>query len=71
MKIVKTANATRAADVLRAYSIKTDSIDEPSEVWVIDLVSDLMHMCDRDELKFDVLLKIARNHYQSESEPCL
>jgi hypothetical protein len=47
---------------------RTGYEDEPSEIWVIDLLSDLMHMCDRDKLNFENLLRIAREHYQSEAE---
>jgi hypothetical protein len=60
--------AIHADIALETYSLKTGCVDEPDETWVIDLLSDLMHMCDRDKLNFEDLLRIARGHYQSEAE---
>ena len=63
------ANARRAfwgADALSSYAYRTQC--DPEDV-LSDLLTDLMHYCDRRDLDFAHELQRAQNNYQGETTP--
>jgi hypothetical protein len=58
------ANAGEAAiDAFRAHVRESDP-DKTANV--VDLVSDLLHWCDRKKLDAEAVLRMARMHWESE-----
>ena len=53
---------TAVEEHLRQYA----NPDEPMYQNVTDLLCNLQHLCDRHELDFDDLLRVAKDHYGSE-----
>jgi hypothetical protein len=62
--------AEAAATALEAYSLgKGTSLEEPplSPLELLtDLITDLLHWCDRDDLEFDKALRMAHFHHEEE-----
>lgn len=60
----------KPANLLRARYI-AKKINRPGSVEtnIIDALTNLRHLCDRERLDFDNLNRIAANHYLSEKEP--
>lgn len=44
--------------------------NDDTELDVIEALADIMHLCDRDGVDFDVVLATARTHYAAESHVC-
>ena len=57
----------RALELTEAYRIFTNSQDEPMESVVTDVLTDLMHLCDNEDLEFDRLLHMATIHHEEET----
>ena len=49
-----------AHEALIAYSCGEMEPDE-AEVWMVDLLADLMHLCDREDWDFRMMVNIARH----------
>jgi hypothetical protein len=45
---------------------ETSNPDEPVYEGIFDLICDLMHLCDRHDLDFDDLLRVAYDHHEAE-----
>jgi hypothetical protein len=63
---MNTDRAAWAAAALQEFQRITGTDDEDS---VADLLCDLMHWCDRDDVDFDAALSSARMHYEAETAP--
>jgi hypothetical protein len=59
-------NATRAQLAEMALAVIEDG--QGRELAVVDLLANLMHLCDRDGFDFDVLMAAAEDHYENEVE---
>jgi hypothetical protein len=57
----------RALELTDAYRILTSAEDEPMESVVTDVLTDLMHLCDNEDLEFDRLLHMATIHHEEEA----
>ena len=57
----------RALELTDAYRILTGAEDEPMESVVTDVLTDLMHLCDNEDLEFDRLLHTATIHHEEEA----
>lgn len=59
-----------AAAAIHAFGHTTRMIQagEDHDTIVCDLIADIMHWCDRNEVDFDDCLRIATNHYSAETE---
>jgi hypothetical protein len=53
-----------AAAALRHFQCTTGTDYDDA---IVDLLSDLMHWCDRNELDFEASMSIARMHYEAET----
>lgn len=61
--------AERIDTVMQAYCLTLDGRDfEGDEDDVRDLLTDLMHFCERMEIDFDENLRVARDNYEHERE---
>jgi hypothetical protein len=60
-------NATRAQLAEMALAVIEDG--QGRELAVVDLMANLMHLCDRDGFDFDELMAAAEDHYDIEVEP--
>lgn len=58
--------ASWASAALREFQRVTGTDDEDR---LGDLLCDLMHWCDRNDLDFDAALSRARMHYEAETTP--
>lgn len=58
--------ADKALDALAHYAdICNDRVDGTD---VVDLLTDLMHLCDREEVDFDMALRDAQMNFEAECE---
>jgi hypothetical protein len=63
-------NEKRIARVLEltyAYRILTGTEDEPLDAVIADVLTDLMHLCDNEDLEFDQLLRMATIQHEEEA----
>jgi hypothetical protein len=61
-------SARDALAVLREFARLLNQEDEDYETLFVDLVADLMHLADATELRFDEILRVAKNHHRCEIE---
>lgn len=61
--------ATLAAKGLAAYLEAGGMTNDSAETSIIDLLADLMHLCDGHGLDINQLLERAARHYKSERLP--
>ena len=54
-------HSNKAEAALKGYDLKLER-----ETAVQDLLSDLMHLCDRKGFDFDDVLRMAKNNYEAE-----
>src|SRR5512136_1220381 len=60
--------ANRIDTVMQAYCLTLEGRDfDGDEDDVKDLLTDLMHFCERMEINFEANLRVARNNYEHES----
>lgn len=57
--------ATWAAGILRLYA-ETKGVVSERDGDLVDLLTDLQHWCDREEVDFETALHTARLHFQSD-----
>ena len=57
--------ADRAEDAVMAW-MADDRPDPTYDTAVQDLLNDLMHLCDREQIDFDHALQWARSNYEEE-----
>jgi len=57
----------RAKALTDVHRVLTSSEDEPIDCVVIDVLTDLMHFCDNEDLEFDRLLHMAAIHHEEEA----
>ncbi|WP_231934368.1 hypothetical protein [Geobacter sp. DSM 9736] len=61
--------AGRIDTVMQAYCLTLEGCDfDGDEDDVKDLLTDLMHFCERMEIDFEDNLRVARNNYENERE---
>ena len=58
--------AELARTAVRARSIETGAEDEDIRTQLVDLLADLMHLCDAESLCLGDIERIARSHYLAE-----
>jgi hypothetical protein len=63
MKRFRTAKGEWAHDALKKY-VNHDENDLSTTM--VDMLSDMMHLAEQNDLDFDALLGSAENHYHSE-----
>lgn len=61
------ARANWALSAVNVYARESGADEEELVVQVIDLITNLQHLCRREELDFDEVLRAARVHYEEES----
>ncbi len=59
--------ASQASHALDEYAEHTGNEDEDRKTVIIDLLSDLMHLCEIEDIDFDSCLWHANDHYTTES----
>jgi hypothetical protein len=57
----------RALELTYAYRILSGTEDEPLDTVITDVLTDLMHLCDNEDLEFDRLLHMAAVHHEEEA----
>jgi hypothetical protein len=65
----KNSNVERshsANEILSLFALKTGIQDEDTHTKLSDLVSDLMHLCDKEDIDFNDVLERASDHYTNE-----
>ena len=61
-------NADRANDAETALAAHAELVgNDEQPTAIVDLLTDLMHLCDEQSLNFDNLLGTARNHHSHET----
>lgn len=57
-----------AAEILCYFATRTGLArsDESADTLMVDLVTDLMHLCDRLEIDFSGVLNVAAMHHEAE-----
>lgn len=53
--------------VMAHVGARGDTPDTDEKTGVVDLLTDLMHLCDEAGLDFDAALEAARSHYEAET----
>ena len=64
-RLLNAYRAARAEEVLAAY--RTDDDERPRDV-LCDLVADLGHLCDINDMDFEPLVDMALIHWRTERE---
>jgi hypothetical protein len=57
----------RALELTYAYRILSGTEDEPLDTVIADVLTDLMHLCDNEDLEFDRLLHMATIQHEEET----
>ena len=52
-----------------AHATRMDTVGEDAETMLGDLLADLMHWCDRNNVDFETQLACARSNYAEETRP--
>ena len=61
------SNADMARQTIEYFS-NLPAQDPDPEAAIVDLLTNLMHMCAQDGIKFKEMLRIARNHFMAEMQ---
>lgn len=67
MKDRNKKRAARVAKAIRFYMLKKPR-EQLYDEDIIDILADIMHLCQSKKLVFDSLVKTAGNHYEHEKE---
>lgn len=55
-----------ALEAVKSYAARVGSLEEDVDVQIIDLLADVMHLCEREELDLNQLVERAEFHYEEE-----